>query len=116
MNTREDATSTKSLDAYIQNSKINDDLIFDFKFYENTFENLFAIGRRSATHHGIVISGQLKDGITPINRAFDMGLQSIKYNVRILNLTEFWKKIPKFLVPDFSNLIFYRYGLTPAEN
>lgn len=72
--TREDATSTKSLDAYTHNHKINDDLIFDFKFYENTFENLFAVGKRTATHHGIVISGQLKDGLMPINRAFDMGL------------------------------------------
>jgi hypothetical protein len=72
--TREDATSTKSLDAYIHNSKINDDLIFDFKFYENTFENLFAVGRRTATHHGIVISGQIKDGLGPFTRAFEMGL------------------------------------------
>ena len=73
--TREDATSTKSLDCYTQNhNKINDDLIFDFKFYENTFENLFSIGRRTATHHGIVISGQFKDGFMPLNRAFEMGL------------------------------------------
>jgi hypothetical protein len=80
--THEDATSTKSLDCYTQShNKINDDLIFDFKFYENTFENLFSIGRRTATHHGIVISGQIKDGHMPLNRAFDMGLQSIKYNV-----------------------------------
>lgn len=56
--THDDATSTKSLDAYTQHhNKINDDLIFDFKFYENTFENLFAIGRRTNTHHGVVISG-----------------------------------------------------------
>jgi hypothetical protein len=73
--TREDCTSTKSLDYYNQNhNKINDDLIFDFKFYENTFENLFAIGRRTVSHHGIVISGHLKDGLMPINRAFEMGL------------------------------------------
>jgi hypothetical protein len=90
--TREDATSTKSLDAYIYNNhKINDDLIFDFKFYENTFENLFAIGKRTATHHGIVICGNLKDGLGSFNRAFDMGLQCIKYKVgnRIPNLSNF---------------------------
>ena len=68
------ATSTKSLDAYAHNSKINDDLIFDFKFYENTFENLFSIGKRTMTHHGIVISGMMKDGLNPFKRAFDMGL------------------------------------------
>jgi hypothetical protein len=81
--TREDATSTKSLDAFVHQSKINDDLMFDFKFYEHTFENLFSIGKRTATHHGIVICGQTKDGVASFQRAFDIGLQSIKFTVSL---------------------------------